>query len=130
LKEGPKDADEFVREVVRAALWKVSYHEKELPKAYANLGFAKELMKRGDFDEETDVPTLNSEGADPVFENVAEFACNILNNWTECVEHHERELKQAHANVAFAKIMLARGNYTEIDFAEIEESIRAKKEQA
>ena len=38
--------------------WKVSYHENELAKAYANLGFAKELMKRGDFDEEANVPTL------------------------------------------------------------------------
>jgi hypothetical protein len=130
LKEDPKDAIEFVREVVRSALWKVSYHDKELAKAYANLGFAKQLMKRGDFDEEAERADVDSDGADSVFENVTQFACDILDNWTEAVEYHERALKQAHANAAFAKIMLARGNYTETDSAKIEESIRATKEQA
>jgi hypothetical protein len=130
LKEDPKDAIEFVCEVVRSALWKVSYHENELAKAYANLGFAKELMKRGDFDEEAERADVDSEGADCVFENVTQFACDILDNQIEAVEYHERALKQAHANAALAKIMLARGNYTKIDIAEIEVSIRATKEQA
>jgi hypothetical protein len=130
LKEDPKDAIEFVREVVRSALWKVSYHENELAKAYANLGFAKELMKRGDFEEEAERADVDSDGGESVFENVTQFPCDILDNRTEAVEYHERALKQAHANAAFAKIMLTRGNYTVIDIREIEESIRAKKEQA
>jgi hypothetical protein len=93
LKEDPKDAIEFVREVVRLALWKVSYHENELAKAYANLGFAKDPMKRGDFDEEAERADVDSDGADSVFENVTQFACDILDDRTEAVEYHGRALK-------------------------------------
>jgi len=115
----------FIREIVRSAISHVYYHERALIKAYSDLGFAKEMMKRGDFDENLE---CSDDDDDVVFENVTQFAGAILATRRASVEYHEAALKASHAKLAAVKIMLARGGYTEIDISEIDAAVRDRME--
>jgi hypothetical protein len=119
-----KDDVAFIREILQSALWNVRYHEKGLVRAYSDLAFAKEMMKRGDFDESVGAIGYDNDDEDAVFDNVEQFAYSFLGDKKYSVEYHEERLKEAQTKVAFAKIMLARGNYTEIDIEEVTEEVK------
>ena len=119
-----KDDVAFIRDILRSALWDVRYHEGRLPKAYSDLAFAKEMMKRGDFDENKGVVGYENDDDEASFDNIEQFAYSILDHNKGSVEYHEETLKRAQTKLAFAKIMLARGNYTEIDVEEVVEEVK------
>jgi len=116
----------FIREIVLSAIFDVGYHENSLIKAYSDLAFARELMRRADVEDNPlecdDDDDDDDDGV--VFEDVTQFVRFILANRRGSVEYHEAALKKAHAKLAAVKIMLARGSYTEIDISEIEADVR------
>src|ERR1019366_573710 len=89
----------FVRGIVRSALWSVQYNSKQLPKAYADLAFAKELLKRGGFDLEGCELKRDSDGEE-IATTVEEFALRIINEKKESVEHYEDALSLSHHKVS------------------------------
>ena len=121
-----KDDVAFIREILQSALWNVRYHEKGLVRAYSDLAFAKEMMKRGDFDESVGAVGYEDDVdvEDAVFDNIEQFAYSFFGDKKHSVEYHEEYLKEAQTKLAFAKIMLARGNYTEIDIEEVTEEVK------
>ena len=72
--------------------------------------------------EEIDEPEEAADG-DPIITSVEQLICNFLNDARETVETYEENLRDAHSRVAFTKIMLARGNYTEIDLTEVQKEV-------
>ena len=125
-----RDADnplDYVRELARSHLYYIEYHAERLATIRSNLTFAKELLKRCGIDE--DGERLDSEDLDNEnFVNVEQFALHVLDSIINSIEYHENALPQEHRNLAFVKIMLARGDYQEIDIDEIEAKRKADKE--
>jgi hypothetical protein len=119
---------EFVREIVRRALWSVSYHEEGIKKAYVEFGFAKELIMRGKFDIEAERVEYD-ENNDPVFKNLTQFALEIYDDKKNNIEHHEINLRNAYRDIAFIKTLLLRGNYTEIDIDQIQKELEARAQE-
>jgi hypothetical protein len=125
------DTIAFIREVAAHPLWEVSYHEEMLPLAYKKLRFAKEMIERGGFDLDgarAEV-TGEDEDANENFENVEQFVLSIYDDAADAVDYHEKSLALAHNHLACAKIMLERGNYTEIDFDEVIKEQEEKREK-
>lgn len=121
-----KDAIDFVREVVRQPIWHIAYHEHQLPKAVAELQRAKALLERAGI-------SLNTERAEPDdddelhFESLEQFALSFYDEKVGSVKHHEELLQEACRNLGYSKVLLMRGNYTEIDVAEIQQSVDEEK---
>lgn len=120
-KDKYSDPIEFVREIVRSVFWGIEYHTRGMATAGNNLKFAEEMIERGKFD--ADAYGTEDDDGEVTFENVDEFAGEILHDRKSSVEHHETSLKNAYTELAFVKIMLARGNYTEVDIAEIQKKV-------
>jgi len=116
----------FVREIMRDALWHIAYHEHELPKAIAELEYAKALMRRANIDMIAERADINDDG-DKLAKNITQFALQFYDEKDGDVEHHEERLREAYRNVGFAKTLLMRGNYTEIDLKEIEAEVAEEK---
>lgn len=123
-KQPPTDPIAFVRKVASDPFWQIAYHEEKLTTAHSKLRLAKELVERCGFDLDAERADEDEDG-EAICENVTQFALSILDEAEHSVEWHEEGLAQAHRNAAFAKIMLERGNYTEIDI----EQIRLEQEQ-
>ena len=117
------DAVSFVREIVRQAMWDIAYHEHALPKAQQELEYAKTMMKRGGFNEDATPADLTEDGDHFKFKNVTQFALSFFEGTSDSVEHHEEGLRDGYRALAFAKMMLLRGSYTEIDLKEIEKEV-------
>jgi hypothetical protein len=118
------DAIEFVREIVRSAFWQIEYHTRGMVSARNNVKRAEELIERGKFDVDAERADQDGDG-DGIFETVTEFACWILDDRVDTLEHHETQLKKAYTELAMVKIMLQRGNYTEINVEEIQKKVVA-----
>ena len=116
------DEIDYVRGIVRDALWNVAYHERELPKAQIKMEYAKTMLKRGSFDLDAERAETNDDGDDN-FKNVTQFALGFYDEQVSSVEYHEERLAYAYREVAFAKTMLMRGNYNEIKLADIQKEI-------
>jgi hypothetical protein len=110
---------EFVRELVRTAVWGTLYHERELVRDHARLAVMKAALARGfepavfagidaDFD-------LEPEDAD----NPQDLVRALLAAAMSGVQYHEAELQVAHRDLALVKLVATRGQY-EIDYAQIE----------
>lgn len=112
-----KDPIAFVREIVRKVCWDIKYHEEILPKAYARLSLTKELMSKGGF--EKDEGWEEDDEGEPIFENLNQYVTYIVRDREESVEYHEKQIQESYVAFGYIKIMLARGNYTEIDLEEI-----------
>jgi hypothetical protein len=111
---------ELVRDLVRRALHGIAHHSEQITISYANLAFAKEVLKRAGFDpDRDDDPDYDVDQEQ--FETIEQFAYgSILGHWRWSVEYHEEELKKEHDTLASLTVLLARGNYVEIEIAEIE----------
>jgi hypothetical protein len=122
-EETHADPITFIREIVRHVFWQIEYHSRGMVNARKNLKFAEEMIERGKFDADS----CGEEDDDGVmsYENVDEFAGEILHDQKSSAEYHEKQLKNAYAELAFVKIMLQRGNYTEIDTDEIHKKVIA-----
>jgi hypothetical protein len=119
---------EFVREIVRKALWSISYHEERIPTAFVEFGLAKEMIMRGNFALDADRADCDENG-DPACKNVTQFALNIYDDKKANIEHHERGLREAYRDIAFIKTLLVRGNYTEIDVDQMQKELEAKADE-
>jgi len=116
------DAISFVREIVRLALWETRYHKMALARVYKNAVFAREMMERGKFNKDIERAEGDEDG-DATFTSVEQFACHVLDEAEDQIKWHERALIKSHDKVAFAMIMLARGEYSEIDVADIQKQV-------
>jgi hypothetical protein len=122
--EKPIDPISFVRDAVATPLWEIFYHQERLTIAHQKLRFANEMIKRGNFNTNAERADVDDDDEDIIC-NVEQFALSILDDCQQTVEHHERALAQSHTKSAMAQIMLARGNYSEIDI----EQIRAEQQE-
>ena len=112
----------YVRAHVEDAFWQVGYHEMELVKARRQLALAQELIERGSFNIDVEPAEDRNDLDDRNFENVDQYAQAILDDAEGSVRHHEEELRAAHNDLALAKIMLGRGNYTEINLDDVQKA--------
>ena len=121
---------DFIRQIIRRACWAVSYHEVRLPIVYRNSKFAQELVGRAGFADLPGDPDYDPD--DDNYENIEAFARHLVNDPQSSIAYHEEQLRKASDNLAMAKIMLARGGYTEaeINVAEIAAGERAKAEES
>jgi len=120
FKDPPKSEVDAMRELVRSAIWTVLYHEGELCKAHVIAACAEVMRVRGNYpftmaealkcyDDDNDNPPKNPE----------EWAKYTIGEAANGIVWHENALVEAHATLAVTKMMLVRGNYTEIDLDEI-----------
>lgn len=129
MTEPTDPAITFVRDLIARKWWSVVYHECQLPKAYAKLRLVRELLTRAGFDEDR-LPAMNDdEDESDEMTDLAQMVAAILSDRRGTVAHHEQELRKAHAELALCKIMLARGNYTEIDLDALEADARTEYAQ-
>ena len=124
MKDEPTDPISFVRKIVSDAMWGIDYHGEQLAIARKNLRFCEELIRRGDFDTEATRTDADDEDNED-FENVTQFALSLFDDCQSSVKWHEKNLVNAHNGFAMARIMLERGNYTEIDL----DQVRAEHER-
>jgi len=117
-----------VREIVRDAWWQFRYHEVFFKIKHARLEWTKELIERGGFDVNADRADEDENG-DIKATNVQDLVLNALDEIADSVEYHEKGMAIYASNFAFAKSMLVRGKYTEIDIEEIKQEVEkeAKK---
>src|SRR6516162_2791207 len=121
-KQPPKDENDLLRADVATALWNLIYHEQELVKAQRILAYAKVILARADFgftlQEAIEKDKQRQDDVDyPV--DATEWLQSRMADAAGTVEHHECELTKAHAVIACLKGIVARLNFTDIDFAEI-----------
>lgn len=123
----------MVRKIVRDALWHRSYHEGELRQAHQRVAAATAMLTRGQYDE-IDIQeikeNLDDFGIDDSADNAIDFVRSVVGDVYHSVDYHETELRKAHENIAAAKAVMVRGNYTEFTIAEIEIELQKAMQKA
>jgi len=114
------DECELMRKIVRDALFKVAYHERELSRAHKLLAVTHALVKRTDIqmtDEEAE-RIYNEVENEEDCETAVDLLAFTLGSALNGVEYHETELRDAHNNLAQAKALAQRARI-EVPIAEI-----------
>jgi len=124
---------EAMQEIVRKAFWNVHYHERALHKAHKSLAQLKSFFVRCNitvtddeltkFNELYDEDDLHDGGVPPDLIGAA-----LLESRFHSIQWHEVELKRAYEELACAKALMNRGNFTkaEIDVEKIDNEQRKR----
>jgi len=124
---------EAMQEIVRKAFWQVHYHERALHTAHKSLAQIKSFFVRCNitvtdyqikkFKESYDEDDLHDGNVTPELIGAA-----LLESRLDSIQWHEVELKKAHEELASAKALMNRGNFTkaEVDFEKIDNEQRKR----
>jgi hypothetical protein len=121
-RQEAKDEIDYVRELLRGVLWHIAYHEHAMPKAQAQLEYAKALLQRANIDPKGE-RAKNDKDGDPIIRNVAQFALNHYDDTESGLKYHEDGLDKAYRELALVKLLLRRGDYTEIKIEEEQKNV-------
>lgn len=124
-----KDPLTFVRKAVTSAIGSVMYHEEALLVYQRRVILARDLLKRANVDYDATERVEDTEDGEDDCTTVEQYVCYLVDNATEMVKYHEKEIRKAYDELALVKIMLARGGYTtaEVDVVSIEAAERDRR---
>jgi len=120
--ENPTDID-LMRKCFRDAFWNVAYHEHQLIAAHKHLAVVRGLKTRCNytFSDEDALRVYDELGddSDGEISSTNEYIQYLVGSALQSVEYHETALQRGHSEVAPAKALLLRCNFTEAEIAEI-----------
>jgi hypothetical protein len=118
------NVEDYVRELVRSALWNIGYHERGLRKLRKVRKSIEEMLQQSGFDlaKLDEIETNADELHEGYFDNVEHLAAALLASRDSTLEHHEEGLQNGHRELGLIKTLLARGDY-DVDIATIQEEV-------
>jgi hypothetical protein len=126
LKTTPTNEVELVREMLRATLFNLLYHEEELHKTHKVIACAKALLARGGYTFSLEEAAEQYDERDDNPESAEEWVKSVVAETMRSVQFHEEHLLRAHSQLAAIKTMLLRGNYVEIDLEKITKEVEER----
>jgi hypothetical protein len=118
----------LLRKLLRDALWHIDYHEGELKLMINRIEFARKLLKRAGFDPDVVTADHSRDDDEIPCTNLEEFAYSILGDRLSSLVYHEEQLRNAHNDLALAKILMSRTGLN-IPIEEVQAEMRKKEEK-
>jgi len=100
----------LVTEILRKALWNITYHEYELNKAHSTKALVMALLKRVEISMTyAEAKAICDEIEDEnFFKSFNEFIAYTVKDAYYSIEYHEEQLPKAHADLAIGKALMQR----------------------